>query len=228
MTLPNEQDYITAILRRLANLETHIINMIVPMQGISDALKNPEHIWKLVEILGQPLVVDDRAISRLMKDFQNSMCEFRKIFSELDVKQTISEIKYIGKRLNSIEKDLAEMKKDGMAKDIRLDFTVDGYQLVKKPIGYEKETPIEDPNKSLKDVLDTLTQREIKVLVHVLGLLGETKKTMVQIAKIFGVTPTRVRQIKEKAIRKLRHPKRAELVRKCNNLRLKEAVGIAD
>ena len=62
-----------------------------------------------------------------------------------------------------------------------------------------------------RKVLDGLTEREAKVLQLHLGLGGETKKhTLAEIGELFGVTRERIRQIKAKAIKKLRHPSRTK------------------
>ena len=60
----------------------------------------------------------------------------------------------------------------------------------------------------LMDVMQTLTERERKVLILRYGLDGETPKTLEEVGKIFNVTRERIRQIEAKALRKLRHPSR--------------------
>ena len=75
------------------------------------------------------------------------------------------------------------------------------------PSPYE-ETSRELLRESIEEVLDSLDEREAKVLSLRFGLLGETPKTLEEVGKIFNVTRERIRQIEAKALRKLRHPSR--------------------
>src|SRR3990167_4611151 len=95
------------------------------------------------------------------------------------------------------------------------------------PIGDDKETTLEqfiaDTDQPslydsvsreflrdyLNEVLETLSEREIKVLIMRFGLDDGKSKTLEDVGKEFNVTRERIRQIEAKAIRKLRHPTRA-------------------
>jgi RNA polymerase primary sigma factor len=61
-----------------------------------------------------------------------------------------------------------------------------------------------------KDVLETLTPREAKVLRMRFGIEMNTDHTLEEVGKQFDVTRERIRQIEAKALRKLRHPSRSE------------------
>ncbi|AZN37886.1 RNA polymerase sigma factor RpoD [Iodobacter sp. LRB] len=61
-----------------------------------------------------------------------------------------------------------------------------------------------------KEVLDTLTPREAKVLRMRFGIDMNTDHTLEEVGKQFDVTRERIRQIEAKALRKLRHPTRSE------------------
>jgi len=61
-----------------------------------------------------------------------------------------------------------------------------------------------------KDVLDSLTPREAKVLRMRFGVEMNTDHTLEEVGKQFDVTRERIRQIEAKALRKLRHPSRSE------------------
>ena len=66
---------------------------------------------------------------------------------------------------------------------------------------------------STKDILTTLTARESKVLRMRFGIDMNTDHTLEEVGKQFDVTRERIRQIEAKALRKLRHPSRAEHLR---------------
>ena len=72
-------------------------------------------------------------------------------------------------------------------------------------------------NEMLKDeisqVLETLTEREEKVIRLRFGLEDGKPRTLEEVGQMFGVTRERIRQIEAKALRKLRHPSRSRKLR---------------
>jgi len=64
-----------------------------------------------------------------------------------------------------------------------------------------------------KEVLESLTAREAKVLRMRFGIEMNTDHTLEEVGKQFDVTRERIRQIEAKALRKLRHPTRSERLR---------------
>ena len=64
-----------------------------------------------------------------------------------------------------------------------------------------------------KEILDSLTPREAKVLRMRFGIEMNTDHTLEEVGKQFDVTRERIRQIEAKALRKLRHPSRSEKLR---------------
>lgn len=99
------------------------------------------------------------------------------------------------------------------------------------PVGDEEDTTIgsfvEDDNtpgpadatsdtllaEALSNILDTLTHREAEVLRMRFGMYDGRTHTLEEVGQIFGVTRERIRQIENKAIRKLRHPSRAKKIK---------------
>ena len=65
----------------------------------------------------------------------------------------------------------------------------------------------------LDEVLDTLTEREQKVLRLRFGMNDGRARTLEEVGKEFDVTRERIRQIEAKALRKLRHPSRSRKLR---------------
>ncbi len=99
------------------------------------------------------------------------------------------------------------------------------------PVGDEEDTTIgsfvEDDNtpgpadatsnallaEALTEILATLTDREADVLKMRFGMYDGRTHTLEEVGQIFGVTRERIRQIENKAIRKLRHPSRAKKIK---------------
>src|SRR5437588_10470974 len=66
-----------------------------------------------------------------------------------------------------------------------------------------------DLTQSIEEVLATLKGREAKILRLYFGLEGQEPMTLEEIGSLLGITRERVRQIKEKALARLRHVSRA-------------------
>lgn len=72
---------------------------------------------------------------------------------------------------------------------------------------------IEGLRETVHDILSTLTAREAKVLRMRFGIGMNNDHTLEEVGKQFDVTRERIRQIEAKALRKLRHPSRSELLK---------------
>ena len=70
----------------------------------------------------------------------------------------------------------------------------------------------ESLNKEIERALSTLTERERDIVKDFFGI-GTQEMTLEEIGEKFGLTRERVRQIKEKAIRRLRHSNRSKLLK---------------
>lgn len=66
---------------------------------------------------------------------------------------------------------------------------------------------------ALNSVLETLDERECEIIIARYGLNKKRAKTLEEIGKEFGVTKERIRQIEQKALIKLRNPRRAEVLK---------------
>ena len=141
----------------------------------------------------------------------------RKLVQELGREPTVEEI---AKELNLPVEKIIEANRTA-ADTLSLD----------TPVGDEEDTSIgsfvEDERtpgpadatsnallaEALKEILDTLTEREADVLRMRFGMADGRTHTLEEVGQIFGVTRERIRQIENKAIRKLRHPSRAKKIR---------------
>lgn len=70
----------------------------------------------------------------------------------------------------------------------------------------------------INNSIESLTEREQIILSHLYGLFGQKKKSLEDTSVIFDVTSARVRQIREKALRKLRHFNRISKLYTTNTL----------
>lgn len=71
---------------------------------------------------------------------------------------------------------------------------------------------------SILSLLDELSEREKNIIVLRFGLKDDQDHTLAEIGKMYGVTRERIRQIEEKALKKLRHPNRVKLLKDyCKN-----------
>ena len=69
--------------------------------------------------------------------------------------------------------------------------------------------PFQLLKEQVSEVLNTLTDRESRVLQLRFGLEDGRSRTLEEVGREFGVTRERIRQIEAKALRKLRHPSRS-------------------
>ncbi len=95
----------------------------------------------------------------------------------------------------------------------------DGNRLVDVLHNSDQPLPDDDLNNDslkieIEDVLKTLSEKEAKVIKLYYGLEGERPLTLEEIGEVFNLTRERVRQIKKKAIRRLRHTSRSQYLRK--------------
>lgn len=67
----------------------------------------------------------------------------------------------------------------------------------------------------ISNVFDTLTEREANILRMRFGLGTNKPNTLEEIGETYGISKERVRQIETKALRKLRHPVRARMLKEC-------------
>ena len=219
-----QPDPIQEINRRIAKMEQQLIDLIVPIQNIAQCLRSSTDIQYLIEVLKRPILIDNGNLKHLLKGFESEMRAFEKNVEKMNCtmkEHALGEIKYIGNRLNEIEKLLKKVLEDQLKKEVQIQFSCDGYELVKKPLGYDRKDPIEDPIDDVKKLLDSLPQKRWAVsLVHRFGLMGEKPKTYEQIGNILKVSGERAREIVKKSLRLCRHPCRNHLAKKITHKEL--------
>jgi RNA polymerase primary sigma factor len=135
-----------------------------------------------------------------------------KLEQKLGRAPTVSELaEEMGVAINEIHESLqlsaSPMSLDAPVKDGedgRLEDVLEDHN-VESP---DKSTMAFSLREEMKDILGTLDEREEKVVRLYYGIGLETTYTLEEIAQRFNLTRERVRQIKEKALKRLRHPSR--------------------
>ena len=174
-----------------------------------------------------------QAITRALAD------QSRTIRIPVHMVETINKMKRIYRQLEK-EKD-REPTDEEIAEE--MDMSVDKVREIRKisqdqqpisldaPIGEEEDSYLGDfienddaltPDdaasfsllrEKLDEVLDTLTDREKRILELRFGIEDGRSRTLEEVGKEFGVTRERIRQIEAKALRKLRHPTRSKEIK---------------
>ena len=88
----------------------------------------------------------------------------------------------------------------------------DMHRFVKLNKEYKELGALMDARKRYRQLLNTLEERERRVLELRYGIGGDRAHTLEEVGKEFGVTRERIRQIEAKALRTLRHPALSKIV----------------
>ncbi len=123
------------------------------------------------------------------------------IAEEMDISaDKVSEIKKIAQESVSLDTPIGEEEDSSLGDFIEDTKTPEPSSTVSKNLLKEQ----------LDTVLDTLTDREKRILELRFGIEDGRPRTLEEVGKEFGVTRERIRQIEAKALRKLRHPTRSK------------------
>ena len=145
----------------------------------------------------------NKASERLEQEFERSP-RADELAHQLEMKITeINDAQRIARRHHSLDTPFSDDEKNSLL-DVIADSNTDDPDLELHMNSLEKE---------VKDALDTLKDREKDVIKMYFGIDREYALTLNEIGEEFGLTRERVRQIKEKAIRRLRHRSRSKKLR---------------
>ena len=141
----------------------------------------------------------------------------RKLVQELGREPTVEEI---AKELNLPVEKIIEANRtaaDTLSLDTPVgdeeDTSIGSFVRDERSVEPEDEVTNHSRALALREALDTLTEREADVLRMRFGMYDGRNYTLEEVGQIFGVTRERIRQIENKALRKLRHPSRAKKIR---------------
>ena len=145
----------------------------------------------------------NKASERLEQEFERSP-RADELAHQLEMKITeINDAQRIARRHHSLDTPFSDDEKNSLL-DVIADSNTEDPDLELHMNSLEKE---------VKDALDTLKDREKDVIKMYFGIDREYALTLNEIGEEFGLTRERVRQIKEKAIRRLRHRSRSKKLR---------------
>jgi len=172
-------------------------------QSISRAIADQSRVIRIPIHMIETITKINRAIKYLMQELDREPT-YEEIAEATNL--TIEKVK----QALEAQKEPISMDKpiDHDEKSIIAEYVVDTEN---NPLEYAKEFIL---RKRLDEVLQTLSDRERKILQYRFGLLNEhPPKTLEEVGAIFRITRERVRQIEAKAIKKLRHPMRMQKLR---------------
>ena len=177
-------------------------------------------VWWIRQSIMQALAEQSRIV-RLPLNRVGSLNKISKTFSELEQKfQGEPSSEELAEVLDISTEEVADtMKISGRHVSMDAPF-VQGEEnsLLDVLANDSEETPdsvlmIDSLRKEVQRALSTLTQRESDVISYYFGLNGEHAMTLEEIGQKYNLTRERVRQIKEKATRRLRHSSRSNTLK---------------
>lgn len=198
MTDETEKKF-TQIYDKLARLEQHVINLIIPIQQISSGTVYDN----LKRVMNQPLQIDDRSIRRIISDFVSNFDTFTKILKDTNLKELAESIKetnmaelngimkYQANRLKGIEARLDQIEKNASEKKVRVKVFVDEEEHQGESLDLKKEIALNGLDDKEKLIFKYRTQ------------WIEGASTFKAIGQVLGVPTERIRQRYKKVLLKL-------------------------
>ena len=177
-------------------------------------------VWWIRQAIMQALVEQSRIV-RLPLNRVGSLNKISKTFSDLEQKfQREPSADELAEVLDLTAEEITDNLKIG-GRHVSVDAPfVQGEEnsLLDVLANNSEETPdsglmADSLRREVQRALATLTQRESDVMAYYFGLNGEHAMTLEEIGEKFGLTRERVRQIKEKATRRLRHSSRSKTLK---------------
>ena len=177
-------------------------------------------VWWIRQSILQALAEQSRIV-RLPLNKIGSINKINKAFAHLEQShERTPMVEEIAKELGMSENDVKEsMKNSGKHQSLDAPL-IEGEESNLYDVLMTGESP--SPDKSLhheslkieiKRSLETLTEREASIVQLFFGLDMEHPMTLEEIGELFGLTRERVRQIKEKAVKRLKHTSRSRILK---------------
>jgi len=179
-------------------------------------------VWWIRQSILQSLAENSRIV-RLPINKLNEINKINKVFQELEHKYErepdLEEVSKVVKQSYEEIKKVLSYDTSHSSLDAPVSNEDDNVRVVDKIESNTFDNPDrrlikESLEVELKRLLNTLSEKESKILVYFFGLFGENQMSLEEISKEIGLTKERIRQIKENAILKLKNSSRSRLLRK--------------
>lgn len=187
------------VLSRITDLESHLVNLIHPLQNLHrlaemlNAISDSVYKWKIQV---------DNADKRFEQAKLVGEKFIEKVCAELakhNFSQTASEIKYIGNRLHNIETALMKIQTDGVKKDVQISVLIDGKTNQKK----EDDEAVDPAIRELFEFFKG-SPSVLKYIKSCISLRSAKPKFYVE---ELGISRERFYQVRHRAARMLRSEK---------------------
>ena len=178
--------------------------------------------WWIKQSVGKAVVESSRAIripTHIIEQLSRLSTASRELFQTLQREPTVKEL---AEKMGETEKKIRELQsivKDPISMDNTLtdddETTIGDLVADEDDVSPQEDIITEERNKRLNMILDTLEAREAEILKMRYGIGYSKPKTLEEVGNHYALSKERIRQIEEKALKKLRNPMRANILREC-------------
>ena len=159
----------------------------------------------------------ERSFINAISKFESLLVNMKDDLESIDVSTMCGEIKYIGNRLNEIEKKLEHISKNGIEKRVLIDVSVDKQKLVPMTVTYDKQDQLYDECLIKKELLSFLQEKEKKIFILRCGFESGKTMTYKDISERVGISKERCGQIFNRAMRRINRPEFGKLILQLDN-----------